>query len=98
VEKNKPGSHQGKGWEVFTDEIIELLNYQKSGLVFMLWGKHAQKKGASIDRKKHLVLEAPHPSPFSANRGFFGCKHFEKCNEYLKKPIDWTCENPKNVL
>lgn len=92
VEKNTPGSHQGKGWEIFTDRIIELLNLEKNHLVFMLWGAYAKKKGAIIDRSKHLVLEAGHPSPFSA-RSFLGCKHFSKANQYLTQngmtPLNW---------
>lgn len=87
------GSHQKKGWEQFTDQAIHALDQQRQGIVFMLWGSYAQKKGAFIDTKKHLVLKAPHPSPLSAHRGFLGCKHFSKCNEYLKKhgiePIHW---------
>jgi len=84
VEAHKAGSHQNKGWEEFTDAVIKSLSENKEGLVFMLWGRYAQKKGAIIDDKKHLVLSAPHPSPFSAHSGFFGCKHFSKANEYLK--------------
>ncbi|KKW46456.1 MAG: Uracil-DNA glycosylase, partial [Parcubacteria group bacterium GW2011_GWB1_57_6] len=87
------GSHQGKGWELFTDAAIRALSDCREHLVFMLWGNYAKQKGAHIDRNKHLVLEAPHPSPFSAANGFFGCKHFSKANEYLvahgKTPIDW---------
>ncbi len=87
------GSHQKKGWEQFTDQAIHALDQQRQGIVFMLWGSYAQKKGAFIDTKKHLVLKAPHPSPLSAHRGFLGCKHFSKCNEYLKEhgiePIHW---------
>jgi uracil-DNA glycosylase len=93
VEMGKPASHQGRGWEAFTDRIIHVLNEKKSGLVFILWGSYAQKKGAFIDRKKHLVIESPHPSPLSAHRGFLGSKPFSKANEYLrkmgKKEIDW---------
>ncbi len=93
VEAGRAGSHQNKGWEEFTDAIIHRLNDEKEGLVFVLWGSYAQKKGAFIDRKKHLVLESAHPSPLSAHRGFFGCRHFSKINEYLKskgkEPIDW---------
>lgn len=93
VQAHLAGSHQGKGWESFTDRIIEVLNEEHAGLVFMLWGSYAQKKGAKIDRTKHLVLEGPHPSPLSAYRGFFGCKHFSKANVYLetqgKTPINW---------
>jgi uracil-DNA glycosylase len=94
VEAEKAGSHQGRGWEQFTDAVIRALNDRGEHIVFMLWGSYAQKKGAFIDRSKHLVLEAPHPSPLSAHRGFLGCGHFIKANEYLKqhgrKPIDWS--------
>ncbi len=93
VEAHKAGSHQGQGWEQFTDKVVSVINEKKDGVVFMLWGSYAQKKGAVIDRKRHLVLTAPHPSPLSAYRGFLGCRHFSQCNEYLqsrgKKPIDW---------
>lgn len=93
VEAHRAGSHQGKGWEEFTDEVIMRLAQDKSGLVFMLWGSYAIKKGAFIDRTKHLVLTSPHPSPLSAYRGFFGNKHFSRANEYLKangkNPINW---------
>lgn len=94
VEQGKPNSHQGKGWDIFTDKIISLLNENRQNLVFLLWGSFAQKKGQFIDSKKHLVLEAPHPSPLSAHRGFLGCKHFSKTNKYLQSkglsPIDWS--------
>lgn len=94
VEKSKANSHQGKGWETFTDKVIELLSAEHEGLVFMLWGAYAQKKGKAIDRAKHLVLEAVHPSPLSVYRGFFGCQHFSKSNAYLKQlgkgEIDWS--------
>ena len=93
VEAGKAGSHQNKGWEIFTDRVIHLLNTEREHLVFMLWGAFAQRKGAFIDTQKHLVLKAPHPSPFSADRGFFGCSHFSKANTYLKshgkKEINW---------
>jgi uracil-DNA glycosylase len=93
VQAGQAGSHQKKGWEHFTDAAIDRLNRQRDGIVFMLWGSHAQKKGRIIDRSRHLVLEAPHPSPLSAYRGFFGCGHFAKANEYLiaqgREPIDW---------
>jgi uracil-DNA glycosylase len=93
VRAHSAGSHQGKGWELFTDEAIRLLSDKRDALVFMLWGSYAQKKGQVIDRTKHLVLEAPHPSPLSAYRGFFGCKHFSKANAYLTERggvgIDW---------
>lgn len=93
VRQAAAASHQGKGWEQFTDRIIETVNSTQSGVVFMLWGAYAQKKGKVIDTKKHLVLKAPHPSPLSAHRGFFGCGHFSQANTYLKqldrKVIDW---------
>ncbi len=94
VRAHTAGSHQGKGWEQFTDVVIRALSEERAGLVFMLWGNYAKAKGAHIDRNKHLVLEAPHPSPFSAASGFFGCKHFSRANEYLIAhkdiPIDWS--------
>ena len=93
VEAERAASHQGKGWEQFTDKIVAILNEKKMGIVFILWGSYAQKKGAIIDRQKHLVLQSPHPSPLSASRGFFGNHHFSKANDYLesqgKAPIDW---------
>lgn len=93
VRGSSPGSHQTKGWEIFTDAAIKLISDTKSNVVFLLWGAYAQKKGEVIDRSKHLVLMSAHPSPFSADRGFFGCKHFSKANEYLRskglKEIDW---------
>jgi len=93
VEEFKAGSHQNKGWEEFTDFAIERLNEEREGLVFMLWGSYAQKKGQRIDTSRHLVLRAPHPSPLSAHRGFLGCKHFSQANNYLQSrgvaPIDW---------
>lgn len=99
VEAGKAGSHQKKGWEQFTDAVIDHLNREREGLVFVLWGSYAQKKGEFIDTKKHLVLKGPHPSPLSAHRGFFGCKHFSKINDYLtehgKEPIDWRLPNLK---
>jgi uracil-DNA glycosylase len=101
VEQGLAASHQKRGWEVFTDRIVALLNAQREHLVFMLWGSHAQAKGRAIDRTRHLVLEAPHPSPLSAHRGFLGCRHFSKANAYLEahasRPIDWQLpENPTN--
>ena len=94
VEQSKAAAHQGKGWELFTDAAIKELNDNREGIVFMLWGSYAQKKGQIIDTKKHCVLKCPHPSPLSAHRGFFGCKHFSKANQYLesigKTPIDWS--------
>ena len=93
VEAHKAGSHQGKGWEELTDAAIQALNNQRSNIVFMLWGSYAQRKGQFIDRKRHLVLTAVHPSPLSAYRGFIGCGHFSKANEYLlqhgQPPINW---------
>lgn len=93
VERAKAGSHRGKGWELFTDKVISYLNEGKDNIVFMLWGSYAQTKGKMIDRNRHLVLEAPHPSPLSAHRGFFGCRHFSRANEYLVHknidPINW---------
>jgi uracil-DNA glycosylase len=93
VRAHQAGSHQKKGWEQFTDSVINVLNNEKSNLVFFLWGAYAQKKGEAIDRTKHLVLESVHPSPLSAMRGFFGNNHFSKCNAYLKEngiePINW---------
>lgn len=93
VEAHQAGSHQGKGWEQFTDTAIKALSDERENLVFMLWGNYAKAKGAQIDRSKHLVLESAHPSPFSAYYGFFGNKHFSRANAYLeshnKKPIDW---------
>ncbi len=93
VRANTPGSHQKKGWEEFTDAAIKALSDGRENLVFILWGNYAKHKGAIIDRKKHYVIESPHPSPFSAHQGFFGSKPFSKTNEYLlrqgKTPIDW---------
>jgi uracil-DNA glycosylase len=93
VEEGKAHSHAKFGWEKFTDSIIEQLNTHKEGVIFLLWGAHAQKKGAGIDEGRHTILKAPHPSPLSAHRGFFGCKHFSKVNELLKSKklaeINW---------
>ncbi|MGV3585643.1 MAG: uracil-DNA glycosylase [Adhaeribacter sp.] len=93
VRANSAGSHQKKGWEEFTDAAIQQLSEQKEGLVFLLWGAYAQKKGALIDSRKHHVLTAAHPSPFAADKGFFGCRHFSKTNQYLQaqgqQAIDW---------
>ena len=94
VEQGKAGAHQGKGWEGFTDHAIETLAREREGLVFMLWGAYAQAKGRIIDSRRHRVLRAPHPSPLSAYRGFFGCGHFAAANEYLARhghaPVDWS--------
>jgi uracil-DNA glycosylase len=93
VRAHSAGSHQNKGWEKFTDSAIKVLNEGKENLVFFLWGAYAQKKGENIDHTRHLVLESVHPSPLSASRGFFGNKHFSRCNEYLIKhglsPVNW---------
>ena len=93
VRAHSPASHQGKGWEEFTDAVIKTLSEKKEHLVFLLWGNYAKKKSEFIDWEKHLVLESAHPSPFSAASGFFGCKHFSQTNLYLKKhnvePIKW---------
>ena len=95
VEEGRPGAHQGKGWEGFTDAIVGALGREREHLVFMLWGSYAQKKGAVIDPQRHRVLKAPHPSPLSAHRGFLGCGHFSAANAYLQRhgiaPIDWAC-------
>jgi len=94
VRANQANSHANKGWEPFTDKVIEVLNAEKNNLVFMLWGSYAKNKGKFIDRTRHLVLEAVHPSPLSAHRGFIGCDHFAKANQYLEehgfKTIDWS--------
>jgi uracil-DNA glycosylase len=93
VAAKSPGSHQRKGWERFTDAVIQKISIEKENLVFILWGAYAQKKGVIIDRKKHFVIESAHPSPFAAHRGFFGSKPFSRCNEYLEKvnkqAIEW---------
>jgi len=93
VERGRAGSHQGKGWEEFTDACVDALNRDREHLVFLLWGSYAQAKGKLIDRQRHLVLKAPHPSPLSAHRGFLGCGHFSRTNDYLRDrgqtPIDW---------
>ncbi len=94
VEAGRAGSHKGKGWELFTDKIIQLLNSERENLVFLLWGRFAGEKGAIVDVSKHCVLKASHPSPFSADRGFFSCRHFSKSNQFLKskgiEPVDWS--------
>lgn len=93
VVQGSAGAHQGKGWETFTDAAIHALNERREHLVFMLWGSYAQKKGSFIDGNRHLVLRAPHPSPLSAHRGFLGCRHFSRANDYLvssgQSPVDW---------
>lgn len=94
VRANTPGSHQKRGWEEYTDAVIKRISEQKKGIVFILWGKYAQAKELLIDQSKHFILKAPHPSPYSASYGFFGCKHFSKTNELLRKQgleeIDWS--------
>ena len=94
VQAGMAGSHQGKGWEGFTDRVVDELNRGREGLVFLLWGSYAQAKGKLIDRSRHLVLKAPHPSPLSAHRGFLGCRHFSMSNQYLESngrtPVDWS--------
>lgn len=93
VEQGNAGAHQGQGWEIFTDQAIQLVSRQCQGVVFLLWGSYAQKKAVLIDPQKHLILKAPHPSPLSAHRGFIGCGHFSQVNQYLKNaqktPINW---------
>jgi len=93
VRERNAGSHQGKGWELFTNKVLELVSKEKKNVVFILWGAYAQRKGDVVDHEKHLILKSAHPSPFSAHNGFFGCKHFSKTNQYLTKvgltTIDW---------
>ena len=93
VVRGHAGSHQGRGWETFTDRVVEAVNRERDNVVFLLWGGYAQKKGAMVVRSRHLVLQSPHPSPLSAHRGFFGCRHFSSTNRYLAdhgiEPIDW---------
>ncbi len=89
VQQHNAGSHRGKGWEMLTDEIIRLLNNRQEPMVFILWGANARSKKALITNKNHLILEAPHPSPLSAHRGFFGGKYFSRANAFLREPIDW---------
>ena len=97
VEHGKAGSHQNKGWELFTDQVIEVINTDCSSVVFLLWGSYAQKKGRLIDARKHYILKSPHPSPLSAHRGFFGNNHFQLTNEWLcsrgMSPIDWVIKD-----
>jgi uracil-DNA glycosylase len=94
VEEGRAGAHAGKGWEGFTDHVVDVLNREREGLVFLLWGSYAQAKGKVIDTSRHRVLRAPHPSPLSAHRGFIGCGHFSATNDYLRRrgqaPIDWA--------
>ena len=97
VRAHQANSHQGRGWEQFTDAVIEAVNAQDRPIVFLLWGRPAQTKAEMLTNPKHLILKAPHPSPLSASRGFFGCRHFSKANAFLKEhgaePIDWQIEN-----
>ncbi len=97
VRAHQANSHQGHGWEKFTDAIIQAVNAQDRPIVYLLWGRPAQKKASMLNNPKHLILKAAHPSPLSANNGFFGCKHFSQANEFLKangvEPIDWQIEN-----
>lgn len=97
VRAKSPASHQNKGWEIYTDAVIRAVNNKPTPVVFLLWGNFARSKRALITNPNHLILEAPHPSPFSANRGFFGCNHFKQCNDFLQKqglvPINWKIEN-----
>ena len=99
VRAHQAFSHKGHGWEQFTDAIINAVNMEERPVVFMLWGSPAQSKSFMLDNPGHLVLKAPHPSPLSAYRGFFGCRHFSKCNEFLEShgetPIDWQIEDTK---
>jgi uracil-DNA glycosylase len=93
VEQGRAGSHQGRGWEAFTDAVVASLSHEREHLVFLLWGAYAQRKGRDIDPRRHRVLRAPHPSPLSAHRGFIGCGHFSETNRYLERhglsAIDW---------
>jgi uracil-DNA glycosylase len=97
VEQGKAHSHKELGWEKFTDEVIKKINDHRDGIIFLLWGAHAQKKGREVDCSRHFVLNAPHPSPLSAHRGFFGCDHFKKTNQFLTEQgqaiIDWASVN-----
>ncbi|MBQ1457306.1 MAG: uracil-DNA glycosylase [Butyrivibrio sp.] len=101
VRAHQAFSHRGKGWENFTDAIIRAVNKEDRPIVYMLWGRPAQKKAEMLDNPKHLILKAPHPSPLSAYRGFFGCRHFSKCNEFLEKngiaPIDWQIPDKSDI-
>lgn len=102
VRNGQAGSHQGKGWEQFTDAVIKTISDLRAGIVFLLWGKYAQNKAELIDSEKHFILKAPHPSPLSANRGFFGCRHFSKTNELLVStgnlPVNWNLNNKKAAI
>jgi len=102
VVQAQAGAHQGQGWESFTDQVIDLINREREGVVFILWGSHARNKGKNIDRNRHLVLVSPHPSPLSAYRGFFGCKHFSKANDWLvqqgKPTVNWALPLKEELL
>ena len=102
VVQGQAGAHQGKGWETFTNKVIETVNGEREGVVFLLWGSYAKKKGQHIDRNKHLVLDGPHPSPLSAYRGFFGCKHFSKANDWLeqqgKPTVNWALPSKAELI
>ena len=102
VVQGQAGAHQGRGWETFTDKVIETINREREGVVFLLWGSYAKKKGQHIDRTKHLVLDGPHPSPLSAYRGFFGCKHFSKANDWLqrqgKPTVNWALPSKAELI
>lgn len=101
VRAHQANSHRGIGWEQFTDAAIRILNEQDRPIVFLLWGRPAQMKKSMLNNPKHLILEAPHPSPLSAYRGFFGCRHFSRTNEFLREnglePVDWQIENKDQV-
>ncbi|HTN33975.1 MAG TPA: uracil-DNA glycosylase [Marinobacter sp.] len=102
VVQGQAGAHQGMGWETFTDRIVEVINRKRQDVVFLLWGSYARKKGQRIDRARHLVLEGPHPSPLSAYRGFFGCRHFSQTNAWLQQkgqsPINWVLPSKSALL
>lgn len=102
VTQGEAGAHQGQGWETFTDKVIETVNRERTGVVFLLWGGYARKKGRHIDRSRHLVLEGPHPSPLSAYRGFFGCRHFSQANQWLQQKgqpsIDWALPSKSELI
>lgn len=102
VVQGQAGAHQGQGWETFTDRVIDVINREREGVVFLLWGSYARKKGKMIDRQRHLVLEGPHPSPLSAYRGFFGCRHFSRTNEWLQqkgqRPVNWQLPSKEALL
>lgn len=102
VVQGQAGAHQGKGWETFTDRVIEIVNREREGVVFILWGNYARKKGRAIDRQRHHVLEGPHPSPLSAYRGFFGCRHFSQANQWLeaqgRPAVHWQLPSRSELL